>query len=54
MDAFAPPRIAFWRPDVIHEALHGLSDIGQLIVDDQFGDMEPMGRENANAGAVYV
>lgn len=39
-------------PDVIDEALHGLSYIGQLIMDDQFGDIESMGRENATAGAV--
>jgi hypothetical protein len=51
-DALVPPRITFWMPDVIDEALHGLSYIGQLIMDDQFGDIESMGRENATAGAV--
>jgi hypothetical protein len=37
-------------PDVIHEALHSLSYIGQLIVDDQFGDIESMGKCNRRSG----
>jgi hypothetical protein len=52
MDPLAVRRITFWMPDVIHETSHSLGYIGQLIMDDQFGDMESIGRENANAGAV--